>query len=89
MYLRHVFVKTHKLFWTTVQHTWGNDESIVRPKCELILLYLGHGQYGEYISMKTPEQDVLTLEDLSTNMAPVNIRMNGKKPICVHPNKAS
>ena len=39
----------------------------VRPKCELILLYLGHGRYGEYISVVTPESDILTLEDLSTN----------------------
>ena len=36
-------------------------------KCELILLYLGHGRYIDYISVVTPEQDVLTLNDLSTN----------------------
>ena len=67
MYLRHVFVKTSKLFWTTVSHTWNDNETSVQPKCELILLYLGHGRYGEYISVVTPESDVLTLEDLSTN----------------------
>ena len=67
MYLRHVFAKTSKLFWTTVSHTWNDDETSVQPKCELILLYLGHGRYGEYIAVVTPENDVLTLEDLSTN----------------------
>ena len=67
MYLRHAFVKTSKLFWTMVSHTWSDNETSVRPKCELILLYLGHGRYGEYISVVTPESDVLTQEDLSTN----------------------
>ena len=27
MYLRHVFVKTSKMFWTTVSHKWGDNES--------------------------------------------------------------
>ena len=84
MYLRHIFVKTSKLFWTTVSHTWNDKETSVRPKCELILLYLGHGRYGEYISVVTPESDVLTLEDLSTNRptAPTShpaICVNNKK----------
>ena len=67
MYLRHVFVKTSKIFWTTVSHTWSDDETSVRPKCELILLYLRYSRCGEYISVVTPESDMLTLEDLSTN----------------------
>ena len=67
MYLKHVFVKTSKLFWTTVSHTWSDNETSVRPKYELILLYLGHSRYSEYISVVTPESDMLTLEDLSTN----------------------
>ena len=46
---------------------WGDDENILRPKCELILLYLGHGRYDEYISVLTPDQDVLQLTDLSAN----------------------
>ena len=84
MYLRHVFVETSKLFWTTVSHTWNDNEASVRPKCELILLYLRHGRYGEYISVVTPESDVLTLEDLSTNRptAPTShpiICVNNKK----------
>ena len=87
MYLKHVFVKTSRLFWTTLSHTWNDNEASVRPKCELILLYLGHGRYGEYISVVTPESEVLTLEDLSTNRptaptAPTShpaIRVNSKK----------
>ena len=80
MYLRHVFVKTGKLYWTMVQHTWGDDESVVRPKCELVLMYLGHGWYGEYILLVNPEQDMLTLENLSTNKPPCNKKTPTKKP---------
>ena len=86
MYLRHVFVKTSKIFWTTVSHTWNDDETSVRPKCELVLLYLRHGRYSEYISVVAPEQDMLTLEDLSTNRSatsPVNptTSVKDEKPV--------
>ena len=67
MYLRHVFIKTSKLFWTTVRHTWNDNKTSLQPKCKLILMYPGHGRYGEYISVVTPENEILTLEDLSTN----------------------
>ena len=67
MYLRHIFIKTSKIFWTTVSYTRRDNETSVRQKCELILLYLGCSRYGKYISVATPESDVLTLEDLSTN----------------------
>ena len=47
-------------------------------------MYLGHGRYGEYISVVTPENEILTLEDLSTSRptAPTSqpaIRENNKK----------
>ena len=67
MYLRHVYVKTNKLFWTTVRHTWDDDEASVRSKCELFLMYFGTGKYGEYIPLVTQDHNVLTLDDLSVN----------------------
>ena len=67
MYLRHVYVKTMKAFWMTVLHKRGDDIKTVRSKCELVLIYLGHGCYGEYISIVNPEQEILTLDNPSTN----------------------
>ena len=29
MYLRYIFVKTSKIFWTMVSHTWSDDETSV------------------------------------------------------------
>ena len=72
-----------------VQHRWGNDESVVRSKCELILLYLGHRWYGEYISLETPEQDVLTLENLNTNKPAGNTKTTTNKSRRARSNKTS
>ena len=67
MYLRHVYVKTSKQFWTTVQHTWEDNDASIRAKCEVLLMYLGTGNFGEYIPVLTMDRNILTLEDLSIN----------------------
>ena len=67
MYLRHVYVKTSKLFWTTVKHTWEDDDASIRSKCEVFLMYLGTGNFGEYIPVVTTDRNILTLDDLSIN----------------------
>ena len=87
MYLRYVFVKTSKLFWTMVKHTWNDNETSLRPKCELILMYLGHGRYGEYMSVVTPENEILTLDDLSTNRPVVPTAPTPQSAICENNNK--
>ena len=87
MYLRHVYVKTNKLFWTTVKHAWEDDDASIRSKCELFLMYLDNGKFGEYIPVVTPEKSALTLEDLSTNNPRIKQkRINTKNP---KPSKAS
>ena len=81
MYLRHVYVKTNKLFWTTVKHAWEDDDASIRSKCELFLMYLDNGKFGEYIPVVTPEKSALTLEDLSTNNPRIKPkRTNTKNP---------
>ena len=87
MYLRHVYVKTNKLFWTTVKHAWEDDDASIRTKCELFLMYLDKGKFAEYIPVVTPEKSALTLEDLSTNNCRIKPkRTNTKNP---KPSKAS
>ena len=81
MYLRHVYIKTNKLFWTTVKHTWEDDDASIHSKCELFLMYLDTGKFGEYIPVVTPEKSALTLEDLSTNNPRIKpIRTNTINP---------
>ena len=87
MYLRHVYVKTNKLFWTTVKHVWEDDDASICSKCELFLMYLDTGKFGEYIPVVTLEKSALTLEDLSTNNPRIKPkRTNTKNP---KPSKAS
>ena len=52
MYLWHVHVHTKKLYWTTVQHTWGDSERDVMGKCELSLVYMGPGKFGKFVSLR-------------------------------------
>ena len=81
MYLRHVYVKTNKLFWTTVKHMWEDDDASIRSKCELFLMYLDTGKFGEYIPVVKPEKGTLTLEDLRTNNPMTQPKQtNTKKP---------
>ena len=54
MYLRHVVVYTKKYYWTTVAHDWADTEEIVGRKCELELIYMGPGRFGELIPIVTP-----------------------------------
>ena len=54
MYLRHVVVYTKKYYWTTVAHDWADTEEIVSRKCELELVYMGPGRFGELIPVVTP-----------------------------------
>ena len=82
------FVKTSKLFWTMVSHTWNDNEASLRPKCELILMYLGHGRYGEYISVVTPENEILALEDLSTNRPTAPTAPTPQPAICENNKKS-
>ena len=54
MYLRHVIVYTKKYYWTTVAHDWADTEEIVGRKCELELIYMGPGRFGELIPVSNP-----------------------------------
>ena len=54
MYLRHIIVYTKKYYWTTVAHDWADTEEIVARKCELELIYMGPGRFGELIPILNP-----------------------------------
>ena len=64
MYLRHVHVHTKKLYWTTVAHTWDDSKETVMKKCELSLVYMGPGKYGEFNPIKKPTESDVTTENI-------------------------
>ena len=65
MYLQHVHVHVHtkKLYWTTVAHTWGDSEQKIVAKCELSLVYMGPGNFGEFVSLNKKDTDVSVLTE--------------------------
>ena len=54
MYLRHIIVYTKHYYWTTVAHDWADTEETVGKKCELELIYMGPGRFGEMIPVSNP-----------------------------------
>ena len=50
-----------------MQHTWEDNDASIRAKCEVLLMYLGTSNFGEYIPVLTMDRNVLTLDDLSIN----------------------
>ena len=45
---------TKKFYWTTVAHDWADTEETVGKKCELELIYMGPGRFGEMIPVSNP-----------------------------------
>ena len=50
-------------------HTWGDSEETIMAKCELSLVYMGPGKYGEFISLKKKDTDINVLTENTSNAA--------------------
>ena len=62
-------VHTKKLYWTRVQHAWGDSEKTIMDKCELSLIYMGPGKFAEMIPLvvNSDEQTAQRTNVTSTN----------------------
>ena len=54
MYRRHVFIYTKEWWWTTVMFVMLIDEKDVIVKCDLVLVYIKPGIYGEVKEIRVP-----------------------------------
>ena len=54
MYRRHVFIYTKEWWWTTVIFVMPIDEKDVIVKCDLVLVYIRPGIYGEVKEIRAP-----------------------------------
>ena len=54
MYHRHVFIYTKEWWWTTVMFVMPIDEKDVIVKCDLVLVYIRPGIYGEVKEIRAP-----------------------------------
>ena len=54
MYRRHVFIYTKEWWWTTVMFIMPIDEKDVIVKCDLVLVYIRPGIYGQVKEIRAP-----------------------------------
>ena len=54
MYHRHVFIYTKDWWWTTVMYVMPIDERDVIVKCDIVLVYIRPGVYGEVKEICAP-----------------------------------
>ena len=54
MYRRHVFIYTKDWWWTMVMYVMPIDEKEVIVKCDLVLVYIRPGIYGEVKQIRAP-----------------------------------
>ena len=47
MYRKHAFVYTQMFWWTTLLYTWPVQEKEIMDKCEVVLVYMKPGTFGE------------------------------------------
>ena len=47
MYRKHVFMYTQMFWWMTLLYTWPVQEKEIMDKCEVVLVYMKPGAFGE------------------------------------------
>ena len=54
MYRKHAFMYTQMFWWTTLLYTWPVQEKDIIDKCEVILVYIKPGAFGELQKIRPP-----------------------------------
>ena len=74
MYHRHVFIYTKEWWWTTVMFVMPIDEKDIIVKCDLVLVYIKPGIYGEVKEIRAPAiQDSVSNRAHNTSPDTTNI----------------
>ena len=61
MYRKYAFVYTQMFWWTTLLYTWLVQEKDLMEKCEIVLVFLKPGVFGELHKIRPPTAAVPTL----------------------------
>ena len=54
MYQKHAFVYTQMFWWMTLLYTWPVQEKELMDKCEIVLVYMKLGAFGELQKIRPP-----------------------------------
>ena len=62
MYRKHAFVYTQMFWWTTLLYTWPVQEKEIMDKCEVVLVYMKPGAFGELQKIRPPTATITKVE---------------------------
>ena len=79
MYRRHVYVYTQMFWWTTILYTLPVTEQELLSQCEVILVYIKDGIYGELESIRSPvTKAIKAVPTLEQSEAPSSIEVDNR-----------
>ena len=81
MYHKHAFVYTHMFWWTTLLYTWPVKEKEIMEKCEIVLVYMKPGAFGELHKIQPPTATTTKAETSPPAYPPIVIPQNAEERI--------
>ena len=79
MYRKHAFVYTQMFWWTTLLYTWPVQEKEIMEKCEVILVYMKPGAFGELQKIRSPIATTGRVETSLPAYPPIAIPQNAEE----------
>ena len=79
MYRKHTFVYTQMFSWTTLLYTWPVQEKEIIDKCEIVLVYMKLGVFGELQKIRPPTTTIIQVETDRPADLPIVIPQNAEE----------
>ena len=76
MYWKHAFVYTQMFWWTALLYTWPVQEKELMDKCEVVLVYMKPGAFGELQKICPPTASSPRVETSLPTVPPLVIPQN-------------
>ena len=79
MYWKHEFVYTQMFWWTTLLYMWPVQEKEIMDKCEVVLVYMKPGAFGELQKIRPPTAASTRVETSLPAEPPLVIPQNAEE----------
>ena len=79
MYQKHAFVYTQMFWWMTLLYTWPVQEKELMDKCEVVLVYMKPGAFGELQKIHLPTTLSPRVETTLPTVPPLVIPQNAEE----------
>ena len=79
MYHKHAFVYTQMFWWTTLLYTWPVQEKEIMDECEIVLVYMKPGVFGELQKIRPLTTTITQFETDRPADLPIVISQNAEE----------